>query len=75
MTQTRAYVQSKSDGRWRSDYFAVERNGIPLAIVVVISVKVAGIPIVNRVNRGPLFLSASSPIEDTLDVFRAIRRR
>jgi lipid II:glycine glycyltransferase (peptidoglycan interpeptide bridge formation enzyme) len=75
MTQTAPYAQAKSVGRWHAEYFVVERDGLPLAIVAAISMKVAGVAVVTRINRGPLFLAASPSTDEIRDVFGAVRRR
>ncbi len=66
---------AKAAGRWRAEHFVVERDGTPLAIAATIAVRVAGLTLVSRMNRGPLFLDAAPSRETVREVFRAVRQR
>ena len=75
MTQTRPYGDAKAVGRWHVNRYAIELDGTPLAIVTALSVRVAGIALVTRINRGPIFLVKSPTTQQMRQVFGAIRRR
>jgi hypothetical protein len=75
LTQAWLYGEAKrASGGWGVTRLVFERAGKPVAICQVLDERVLGLPVVHRINRGPLFLGA--PCADTVRaVLTALRRR
>jgi CelD/BcsL family acetyltransferase involved in cellulose biosynthesis len=75
LTQAWLYGEAKRvSGGWGATRLVFERAGKPVAICQVLEKRVLGVPVVHRINRGPLFLGA--PSADTASaVLSALRRR
>lgn len=71
--QSWIYGEAKRSQGWDVERL-VFRAGEPLAIAQVLTKRAAGIPVVSRINRGPLFLGTPAPDARTA-VLRALRRR
>jgi lipid II:glycine glycyltransferase (peptidoglycan interpeptide bridge formation enzyme) len=74
LTQTWMYGEGKRD-RWEIErlVFASPRGAVAVAQVLV--KRVLGLPLVARINRGPVFLETDPPAQTRAAVLRALRRR
>lgn len=75
LPQAFAYGEAKSAGGWTPRRALLSRGDEPLAIVTVLELRRFGLKLLNRINRGPLFLDAAPADADVLAVYRAIRHR
>lgn len=71
-TQAWCYGDGKNAVGWTVQRLLIEDKGGPLAICQVLVRKILGLPLVSRINRGPLFLDPAP--ESRLVVLRALRR-
>lgn len=63
LLQSWAYGQAKSDvSGWHCRHVVFYLDHAPVALVQVLQKRVLGVLLVSRINRGPLFLSASNEI-------------
>lgn len=75
LPQSFAYGAGKAATGWPATRIEFVRDGRTVAFATVLQVKRLGITLLNRVNRGPIFLDAA-PSDDTIvGVYRALRRR
>lgn len=73
LPQAFAYGQAKASSGWEPHRALLSRHGEPLALVTVLELRRFGIRLLNRVNRGPLFLIAAPTDDDVLAAYRTIR--
>lgn len=74
LPQSFAYGAGKAATGWPARRIEFVRNGRTVAFATVLRVKRLGLTLLNRVNRGPIFLD-QSPDDDTIvGVYRALRR-
>ena len=74
--QSWAYGEGKRGHGWSAvERLVFEDHEGPVAICQVLLRRVLGVPIVARINRGPLFLSRTAADEQQAAVFHALRRR
>lgn len=74
LPQSFAYGEAKGSSGWRPRRALLSRGGEPLALVTVLELRRFGVRLLNRINRGPLFLNAAATDADILAVYRAVRR-
>lgn len=74
LPQAFAYGDAKAVSGWTPRRAVLSRNGRPLAIVTTLELRRLGLRLLNRINRGPLFLSATPSDTDVLAVYRTVRR-
>lgn len=75
LPQSFAYGAGKSATGWPATRIEFVRDGQTVAFATVLQVKRLGLTLLNRVNRGPVFLDANPTDDAILAVFRALRRR
>lgn len=73
MTQSWAFGEAKRATRWLPRRLAIRREGHPVAICQVLARKVAGLPVLARINLGPTLLAGHA--DEAMDVLHAIRTR
>lgn len=74
LMQAHAYGEAKRHAEyWCLNRYVFERLGAPVAICQVLEKRLAGIRIVSRINRGPLFLEASPSPEAKVSVLHLVR--
>lgn len=73
LPQSYAYGEAKRAKGWHVERVGFERNGHILAVATVLVRRILGIPLLTRINRGPLLLEAASAREVTA-IYAAIRR-
>jgi lipid II:glycine glycyltransferase (peptidoglycan interpeptide bridge formation enzyme) len=74
-TQSWCYGEGKRMPGWSVERLAFEGSEGTVAICQVLVWRIVGVPVVARINRGPLFMMRSPPGETQFAVFRALRRR
>ena len=75
-TQSWAYGEGKRGHGWSAvERLVFEDLEGPIAICQVLVRRVLGVPVLSRINRGPLFLSRVVSDEQQSAVFNALRRR
>jgi hypothetical protein len=74
-TQAWCYGEGKRAQGWTVDRLAFHDDGRMVAICQVLVKRVLGVPLVARINRGPLFLQRDTPEELESKVYSAVRRR
>lgn len=75
LPQDWAYSVGKTATRWPARRVVFLENGRPVAFTVVLQMQRYRIPLLNRVNRGPIFLAADPSDEHVVAVYRALRNR
>lgn len=71
-----AYAEGKiAEGRWSARRWIIRRGKIERAIATVLEYRVAGLVVLSRINRGPLFLHVEPGEDERAEVFRLLRRR
>jgi hypothetical protein len=73
--QAWCYGEGKRAQGWSVDRLAFECNDGPVAICQVLVRRVLGMPLVARINRGPMFLKHRASDELQAAIFRALRQR
>jgi lipid II:glycine glycyltransferase (peptidoglycan interpeptide bridge formation enzyme) len=73
-TQVWCYGEGKRAQGWSVERLVFQDETGPLAVCQVLVRSVLGLPVIARINRGPLFLQGAST-EQHASVFGAIRRR
>ncbi|HYA42043.1 MAG TPA: GNAT family N-acetyltransferase [Syntrophobacteraceae bacterium] len=74
LLQSWAYGEAKGKVQgWRVERIGIESRGGLVAICQVLFKRVIGLPLVVRINRGPLFIGASQLPEQKGQVFRLLR--
>ena len=75
LPQSWAYAEAKAAvGPWSLRRVVFRRAGRALAIATVLQLKVLGISVLNRVNRGPMFFDADPSEAEQREVIAALRR-
>ena len=75
-TQAYIYGEAKRQStRMHVDRVVFEQGKTPVAICQVLQVRVAGVPLAARINRGPMFLDTSPSESVREEVMRLIRQR
>lgn len=74
LPQDYAYSVGKAATGWPARRVVFLADGRPVAFTVVLQMQRFGFRLVNRVNRGPIFLSANPSDEQIVAVYRALRR-
>ena len=75
LMQAWAYGQAKhAAANWQVSRYVFERAGAPVAICQVLEKRLAGLRVVSRINRGPLFLEREPSHEVREQVYQALRR-
>jgi len=75
LPQTFAYGEGKRAKGWTVRRAVFRENGRIIAFATVLERRIAGIRIVTRINRGPIFLEANPAAEQIINVYSALRRR
>ncbi|WP_082533521.1 GNAT family N-acetyltransferase [Devosia sp. Root413D1] len=70
-----AYGEGKAAKGWTVRRVVFLEAGRPVAIATVLEFRRFGLHLVNRVNRGPLFLDAAPDAAEIVGVYAALRRR
>lgn len=73
MTQTWAFGEAKRATKWRPRRLAIQHGGETVAVCQVLDRKVAGLPVLARINLGPMMLAGHA--DESMDVLHAIRSR
>jgi hypothetical protein len=70
-----AYAEGKvAGGKWGIRRFVIRLGDVDRALVTVLEYRVMGIPVLSRINRGPLFLGTEATEQEQVDVLRLLRR-
>jgi len=75
LTQDYAYSEGKAATGWPARRVLFLDAGRPIAFAVVLTMRRYGVKLVNRVNRGPVFLAADPSDEQVVAVYKELRRR
>ncbi len=75
LPQSFAYGEGKAAKGWTIRRALFLEAGRPVAIATVLELRRFGLRLVNRVNRGPLFLTAAPDQAEIVGVYAALRRR
>ncbi len=73
LTQAWMYGEAKRAGGWHPRRLVLESAGRPLALCQVLEKRVLGVPVLHRVNRGPLFVEDAVSPQTVRAVMRALR--
>lgn len=74
LTQAYAYGEARRTNGWTPTRVAFEIDGRPVALCQILERRLAGIRLLSRVSRGPLFLDAAPSPDTVLAVYRALKR-
>lgn len=74
LTQAHAYGEARRTRGWTPTRVAFEADGRAVAICQILEKRIAGIRLLSRVSRGPLFLDATPSPDTILAVYRALKR-
>lgn len=75
LPQSRSYGEGKrSAGLWQPVRLLFERGSRPVALCQALEVRVGGVRVATRINRGPVFLDAEPSWADREEVMGAVRR-
>jgi CelD/BcsL family acetyltransferase involved in cellulose biosynthesis len=74
LPQAFAYGQAKAASGWTARRIVLSENGNPIAIVTILELRRFGLKLLNRVNRGPIFLGANPSDAQVLSVYQTLRR-
>lgn len=76
LTQSRAYGEGKCmAGIWQVERLVFEQGSRPVALCQVLQVRIGGLRVAARINRGPLFLDTEPAYEAREGVLRLLRQR
>jgi hypothetical protein len=75
LPQSFAYGAGKAATGWPARRIEFVRDGRTVALATVLQVKRLGVTLLNRVNRGPVFLEQTPDDETIVGVYRALRRQ
>jgi len=75
LPQSFAYGEGKAADGWRVERAVFTRGGRTIAVATILSLHRVGLRLLNRINRGPIFLSADPHDEDIVAVYSEIRHR
>lgn len=73
--QAFGYGEAKGSKGWHVSRQLLSLAGRPVAIVQALEKRVAGLRVVTRINRGPMFLTPDAPAYVVTAVYRAVRKR
>jgi hypothetical protein len=73
--QSWVYGEGKRAKGWSIERLAFEDGEGPVALCQVLVRRILGMPVVARINRGPIFLPRGSSDEMRMAVFRTLRQR
>jgi hypothetical protein len=74
LPQSYAYGEGKAATGWPTRRVEFVRDGRTVAFATVLQIRRFGLTLLNRVNRGPIFLEAAPSDDTILGVYRALRR-
>lgn len=74
LPQSYGYGEGKRAKGWRVERVAFQRGERILAIATLLVRRLAGIPVLTRINRGPLLLETQLSAPDITAIYAAIRR-
>lgn len=74
LPQDYAYSIGKSATGWPARRIVFQIDGRPVAFTVVLQMRRFGVKLLNRVNRGPIFLTANPSDDQIVAVYKALRR-
>jgi lipid II:glycine glycyltransferase (peptidoglycan interpeptide bridge formation enzyme) len=74
-TQTWCYGEGKRAQGWSVERLLFQDEQGPVAVCQVLVRSILGVPLVARINRGPMFLQDAPSTEQQSHVFGALRRR
>lgn len=74
LPQSYAYSSGKAATGWPARRVVFEVDGRPIAFTVVLQMRLYGVKLINRVNRGPIFLTANPSDGQIVAVYKALRR-
>lgn len=74
LPQDYAYSVGKAATGWPARRVVFQVDGRPVAFTVVLQMRRYGVKLINRVNRGPIFLAANPSDEQIIAVYKALRR-
>lgn len=75
LPQDYAYSVGKATTGWPARRVVFLADDRPIAFTVVLNLQRYGIKLLNRVNRGPIFLATNPSDEQIVAVYKALRRR
>jgi hypothetical protein len=76
LPQAFAYGEARAaGGKWRSVRIVFEQAGQPVAFATVLQLRRFGLTLLNRVNRGPVFVDGAPSDALVSGVYRELRRR
>lgn len=76
LPQSWAYAEAKAAvGPWSLRRVVFRRAGRALAIATVLQIRLLGVSVLNRVNRGPMFFDAAPSEAEQRQVIATLRRR
>lgn len=75
LPQSFAYGAGKAATGWPATRLEFVREGRTIAFATLLQVKRLGLTLLNRVNRGPVFLDATPSDDTVVAVYRALRHR
>ncbi len=75
LPQSFAYGEGKAASGWRVVRAVFSLGGRPVAFATVLQLRRFGLTLLNRVNRGPVFLESHPPREQAVAVYTALRHR
>lgn len=74
LPQSFAYGAGKAARGWHTERIEFVREGRTVALATLLQIKRLGVTLLNRVNRGPIFIDPQPSDEQTIEVYRALRR-
>jgi hypothetical protein len=75
LPQFYAYGEAKQASNWSTLRLSIVVDGTVAAICTVLQRRILGLPVVTRINRGPMFLEPTPSQTVVRAVYRAVRRR
>jgi hypothetical protein len=76
LVQSFSYNEAKVKAEsWHVKRLAFEERGAPVAIAHVLEKRILGVPVISRINRGPMFLDPAPGVGVVCGVFGALRAR
>lgn len=74
LPQSHAYGMAKGAKNWMPKRVLIRDGGRAVALATVLERRVAGLRVLARVNRGPVFFAAMPQERDVVGAYRALRR-
>jgi len=75
LPQAFAYGEGKAAKGWQVERALFLSHGRPVAFATILKLRRLGVRLLNRINRGPLFLEEAPSDEEIVGVYHAIRNR